>query len=49
VREEITRLAVHGTLHVLGHDHPDGASRMTSVMWRRQEELLAVALEANSQ
>ena len=46
VREEITRLAVHGTLHVLGHDHPEGASRMASRMWKRQEELLAAALEA---
>jgi len=40
VREEILRLAVHGTLHVLGHDHPDGERRMRSPMWRRQERLL---------
>ena len=39
-REEIVRLVVHGTLHVLGHDHPDGASRTTSAMWRRQERLV---------
>jgi probable rRNA maturation factor len=39
-REEIVRLVVHGTLHVLGHDHPDGASRTTSPMWRRQERLV---------
>jgi probable rRNA maturation factor len=37
VREEVIRLAVHGTLHVLGWDHPDGAARMRSPMWRRQE------------
>ena len=49
VREEITRLAVHGTLHVLGHDHPDGATRMASAMWRRQEALLPAALAAAGQ
>jgi probable rRNA maturation factor len=39
-REELARLVVHGTLHVLGHDHPDGAARVRSPMWRRQEALL---------
>ena len=43
VREEIARLVVHGTLHVLGYDHPDGEERTRSKMWRRQERLLAVA------
>jgi len=43
VREELARLVVHGTLHVLGHDHPDGAERTTSPMWRRQERLLSSA------
>lgn len=37
VREEIVRLVVHGTLHVLGYDHPDGPGRTRSPMWRRQE------------
>lgn len=41
VREEVARLVVHGTLHVLGHDHPDGDARTLSPMWRRQEQLLA--------
>jgi len=35
--EELVRLAVHGTLHVLGHDHPDGDS---SPMFDRQESLV---------
>jgi len=35
--EEVTRLLVHGTLHVLGHDHPAGSGRERSPMWRRQE------------
>jgi probable rRNA maturation factor len=37
IREELIRLVVHGTLHALGHDHPEGAERTRSVMWRRQE------------
>jgi ssRNA-specific RNase YbeY (16S rRNA maturation enzyme) len=36
---------VHGTLHVLGHDHPS-VGREASPMWRRQERLLARAKEA---
>jgi len=40
VREEIARLVVHGVLHVLGHDHPDGKDRERSDMWRRQERIV---------
>jgi probable rRNA maturation factor len=36
-REELLRVLVHGTLHVLGYDHPDGRARTTCAMWRRQE------------
>jgi probable rRNA maturation factor len=36
-RQELIRLIVHGVLHVLGHDHPDGDARLRSAMWRRQE------------
>jgi probable rRNA maturation factor len=39
VREELTRLVVHGTLHVAGHDHPEG-NREKSAMWKRQEQLV---------
>ena len=41
VREELLRLVVHGTLHVLGYEHPEGESRTASPMWKRQERLLA--------
>lgn len=37
VREELLRLVVHGTLHVLGHEHPESAARERSPMWTRQE------------
>ncbi len=37
LRQELLRLIVHGTLHVLGYDHPDGDHRTRSPMWRRQE------------
>ena len=41
VREELLRLVVHGTLHVVGYDHPHGVDRMKSQMWRKQEKILA--------
>jgi probable rRNA maturation factor len=40
VREEVARLVIHGLLHVIGYDHPAGADRMETRMWRRQEALL---------
>lgn len=39
--EELVRLAVHGTLHVLGHDHPEGPERERSPMFRLQERLVS--------
>lgn len=44
VAEEVLRLVVHGTLHVLGHEHPTGEARTNSTMWRRQERILARVL-----
>jgi probable rRNA maturation factor len=41
LREELIRLVVHGTLHVLGYDHPAGESRVTSPMWKRQERYVS--------
>lgn len=40
MREEVARLVVHGSLHALGYDHPDGEGRMRSAMWRKQERLV---------
>lgn len=44
--EELLRLVVHGTLHVLGYDHPDGEERYESEMFQRQEELLRPLIAA---
>ena len=38
--EELTRLAVHGALHVLGYDHPEGTDRQHCEMFRVQEDVL---------
>lgn len=38
LREELLRLVVHGTLHVLGWDHPEDDTRECSPMWQRQEQ-----------
>lgn len=40
-KDELRRLVIHGLLHVLGRDHPEGGGRMRSAMWRRQERHLA--------
>ena len=44
--EELVRLTIHGTLHVLGHDHPEGDDRLTSPMYVLQERLLGEVMEA---
>jgi len=45
VREEMARLVVHGTLHVLGYDHPESAAREKSAMWQQQERIVRRVLE----
>ena len=45
-RLELQRLAVHGTLHVLGYDHPAGSARLRSEMWQRQEAILQRLISA---
>ena len=42
IREELLRLVVHGTLHVMGHEHPESSAeaRYASPMWKRQERIL---------
>jgi probable rRNA maturation factor len=37
LRQELIRLVIHGTLHALGREHPEGPDRTRSAMWRRQE------------
>ncbi len=44
--EEIVRLAIHGTLHVLGHDHPEGEARLRTPMWKTQERLVREVMGA---
>lgn len=46
--EELVRLAVHGTLHLLGWDHPDGQERDASPHYRRQEQLVREILSTDN-
>lgn len=38
---EVLRLVIHGVLHLMGWDHPEGGDREESRMYRVQEQLLA--------
>jgi probable rRNA maturation factor len=40
LEEELLRLAIHGTLHLLGFRHPEGDDRFASEMFLKQEELV---------
>ena len=46
--EEFVRLAIHGTLHVLGHGHPETDARFESEMFQLQERLLRELLDEAS-
>jgi probable rRNA maturation factor len=47
-RSELVRLAVHGTLHALGYDHPAGVvARTRSPMWRKQERYVSTVLHGS--
>lgn len=46
IRDELVRLVVHGTLHVLGYTHPEDENRVTSTMWVKQEKLVATLIKA---
>ena len=45
VEEELGRLSIHGTLHVLGYDHPDTEARYSSEMFILQERLVQKLLD----
>jgi probable rRNA maturation factor len=40
IRDELLRLVVHGTLHVMGLEHPEDDARYASPMWKRQERIM---------
>jgi probable rRNA maturation factor len=46
LEEELVRLTVHGTLHVVGYDHPEDEERLDSEMWELQELLVQRVLRA---
>lgn len=49
IRRELARLVVHGTLHILGYEHPENDDREHSSMWRRQERFVARLVDGAKQ
>ncbi len=45
VVEELSRLVIHGMLHVLGHEHPETDARFDSAMFGVQERLVRELLD----
>lgn len=41
IQQELVRVIIHGVLHGLGYDHPEGPGREACPMWRRQERYVA--------
>ena len=48
LNEELVRLAIHGVLHVLGHDHPEGPEREHCPMYALQEAYLKSILASGT-
>jgi len=48
LHEELVRLAIHGVLHVLGHDHPEGPDREHCPMYALQEAYLKSILASGT-
>ena len=48
VEEELIRLLVHGTLHLLGFDHEKVGASVAAKMRREEKRLRGLVLEANN-
>jgi len=48
-QEEAVRLAIHGALHLLGRDHPEGVDREESDFFAEQEAWVARVLASEAE